>query len=276
MPHQCVTPNLALSPRLALFVSHVTEGRLGYKKPGSLNRSLFPTAMASDHVLIIVMGVSGSGKTTLGAALAKALSSPFIDADDLHPQANKDKMSQGEPLTDADRAPWLMSVRRTAVKAAEEGKARGAWAGAVVACSALKVSYREVLRGERAELDLRDHPEGGTGGEAAAVSGGEEEGGADQKSAPPQPLPLHTSSSAPRTVTFFVHPVGPRAVLFERMTARGSHFMKANMLGSQLDTLEDPAVTGEAGIVQVGLEASLEEQVRAGLEGLRTVGAILL
>lgn len=186
-------------------------------------------------------------------------------------------MSQGEPLTDADRAPWLMSVRRAAMEAAEGGKARGTRAGVVVACSALKVSYREVLRGERAELDLRDYPRGGTGGEATVS--GEEEGGADQKgqedserqaedplgvsqSAPPQPLPLHTSPSAPRTVTFFVHPFGPREVLFERMTARGSHFMKANMLGSQLDTLEDPAETSEVGIVQVRLEASLEEQVR--------------
>jgi gluconokinase len=220
----------------------------------------------------------------LGAALAKALSLPFIDADDLHSPANKDKMSQGKALTDTDRAPWLVSVRNAAVAATTEGKARGAQTGVVVACSALKKSYREVLRGQRAELDLRNSPKGGTRS-SIAVSGEDE--GVDQKgqdgsewlaedqravsrTALPQPLLV----DAPRTVTFFVHPSGPRDVLLKRMTARGSHFMKAEMLESQLATLEDPAETGEAGIVQVGLEEKLEEQVRVALEGLRTVGAI--
>jgi gluconokinase len=220
----------------------------------------------------------------LGAALAKALSLPFIDADDLHSPANKDKMSQGKALTDTDRAPWLVSVRSAAVAATTEAKARGAQAGVVVACSALKKSYRAVLRGERAEPDLRNSPKGGTRS-SIVVSG--EDGGVDQKeqessewlagdqrrvsrTAPPQLSPVDMS----RTVTFFVHPSGPREVLLKRMTARESHFMKADMLGSQLDTLEDPAETGEAGIVQVGLEGKLEEQVRTVLEGLRTVGAI--
>jgi gluconokinase len=193
-------------------------------------------------------------------------------------------MSQGEPLTDADRAPWLMNVRRAAVEATVQGKAHGARAGAVVACSALKMGYRAVLRGQCAGLDLRNHPKGGArngtapSGEERGVDQKEQEGSEEQgedphrvaRSAPPPPLPAET----PRTVTYFVHPSGPRAVLLERLTARESHFMKAAMLGSQLDTLEDPAETGEAGIIQIGLEGNMEEQVRAALEGLRTVGAI--
>ena len=62
-------------------------------------------------MVIIVTGVSGSGKTTVGRALADTLSWRFIDADDLHPPANVEKMARNEPLTDADREPWLPPVR---------------------------------------------------------------------------------------------------------------------------------------------------------------------
>ncbi|KAI9511998.1 P-loop containing nucleoside triphosphate hydrolase protein [Russula earlei] len=191
-------------------------------------------------------GVSGSGKTTLAKGLAEALSLPFIDADDKHSEANKDKMRRGESLTDADRGPWLVSVRRAAVEAIA-GTTQGPMgpiSGVVVACSALKASYRDVLRGkERTDL---------------------EEERVDRV-LPPQRRP-------PRTV--FVHPIGPQSVLWERMTNRKGHFMKANMLRSQLDALESPTKTGEEGIVEIELEASEEEQVRAALKGLRTVGAI--
>ena len=89
-------------------------------------------------MLVTVMGVSGSGKTTVGAALAQRLRVPFVDADDLHPPANVAKMSAGIPLDDADRLPWLRTV--------------GAWlaeraaSGGVTSCSALRRSYRDVLR----------------------------------------------------------------------------------------------------------------------------------
>ena len=59
---------------------------------------------------LVVMGVSGCGKSSLGAALAAALALPFTDADDLHPAANRAKMAAGQPLTDADRWPWLQAV----------------------------------------------------------------------------------------------------------------------------------------------------------------------
>lgn len=88
-------------------------------------------------MLVTVMGVSGSGKTTVGAALAQRLRVPFEDADDLHPPANVAKMSAGIPLDDDDRTPWLEAV--------------GAWqaahpAGGVMSCSALRRSYRDILR----------------------------------------------------------------------------------------------------------------------------------
>lgn len=87
---------------------------------------------------IIVMGVSGCGKSTVGAALAERLRVPFRDADDLHPAANVDKMSRGVPLTDEDRAPWLHLVG--------DELFRHRVTGVVIACSALRVAYRDILR----------------------------------------------------------------------------------------------------------------------------------
>ncbi len=87
--------------------------------------------------LIVVGGVAGCGKTTLAAALAQALGINFRDGDDLHPQANKAKMAAGEPLTDADRAPWLAAC---AAQLAEWGNA-----GGVISASALKRAYRDTL-----------------------------------------------------------------------------------------------------------------------------------
>ena len=90
-------------------------------------------------MIVVLMGVSGSGKTTVGRALAAALGSAFIEGDAFHPAANVEKMRRGEPLGDADRWPWLKAL------AAELARHAGHGEGAVLACSALRRSYREVL-----------------------------------------------------------------------------------------------------------------------------------
>ncbi|MGB3852259.1 MAG: gluconokinase [Tunicatimonas sp.] len=89
-------------------------------------------------MVIIAMGVSGSGKTHVGTLLAERLDAPFYDADDFHPPRNVKKMQQGQPLNDADRLPWLTSLADKIT----EWNAQG---GAVLACSALKKSYRVQL-----------------------------------------------------------------------------------------------------------------------------------
>ncbi|UYN89179.1 MAG: gluconokinase [Anaerolineales bacterium] len=88
---------------------------------------------------IVVMGVSGSGKTRIGRALARALGAAFLEGDRFHPAENIAKMRSGQPLTDADRAPWLAALNA----ALQEHAARGQ--RAVLACSALKQNYREQL-----------------------------------------------------------------------------------------------------------------------------------
>lgn len=160
----------------------------------------------------------------------------YVDGDDLHPQSNIDKMAAGQPLTDADREPWLQLIRTTAEHMAAEKQAdaaSGRRPGVVIACSALKRSYRDVLRGKSEEKVLPGHLE------------------------PPHPDALPT---------YFVFIDGSRDVLMDRMSKRTGHFMKAEMLDSQLATLESPA--GEEGVVVVPVDASTEEQVDKARKGL--------
>ena len=94
-------------------------------------------------MIAVVMGVAGVGKTTVAKGLAARLHAPFVEADELHPRANVDKMARGEPLDDADRAPWLEVVAARIAALPADG---------VVACSALKAKYRDVLRAGRDDV----------------------------------------------------------------------------------------------------------------------------
>lgn len=85
----------------------------------------------------IVMGVSGCGKTSVGVGLSQSTSIRFIDGDALHPKANVDKMSAGNPLTDEDRWPWLEAIGREFANSPEP---------LIIGCSALKRSYRDRIR----------------------------------------------------------------------------------------------------------------------------------
>ncbi|MBE8989688.1 gluconokinase [Nostoc sp. LEGE 12450] len=90
-------------------------------------------------MIIIVMGVSGSGKTTIGKLLADSLGWEFSDADSFHSPENVDKMRRGIPLTEADRMPWLQDLQTAIKHWLQENK------NVVLACSALKDSYRQFL-----------------------------------------------------------------------------------------------------------------------------------
>lgn len=148
----------------------------------------------------------------------------------------------------------------------------------VVACSALKKSYREILRGDRVVLE-EDHQ---THQEVLETA---------RQPAPPDEHPLHPPSShhghsitqddhphpaPPAMRTFFVHPHGPRELLMERMSARKNHFMKVSMLDSQLQTLEDPTETEdgkpEDGTVRIALDIPIEEQVKRAVDKLKEFG----
>ncbi|MYA89282.1 MAG: gluconokinase [Boseongicola sp. SB0662_bin_57] len=97
------------------------------------------------------MGVSGCGKSSVGAAVAEGLGIRYIDGDDLHPSENIAKMSRGEPLTDADRAPWLVRVGQRLAET--DGPV-------VIGCSALKRAYRDIIRDHAAESLCFLHLEG--------------------------------------------------------------------------------------------------------------------
>ena len=136
-------------------------------------------------MIIVLMGVAGSGKTTVGTMLAEAMKCPFLEGDSLHSKENVDKMSDGIPLTDADRAPWLAAIRMRILERFERGL------DLVVACSALKQQYRKVL--------AKDVP-----------------------------------------ITW-VYLKGSPALIRARLRARPNHFMKADMLASQFEALDEPS-----------------------------------
>jgi len=141
------------------------------------------------------MGPAGSGKTKVGKLLASQLSWEFADGDDFHPLANIEKMSRGIPLTDEDRIPWLESIRDAMQQWEAQGK------NVVLACSALKRSYRELLG-------------------------------------------ISSSAKDPR----LVYLKGSYDLLLERLHSRKGHYMKEQMLASQLADLEEPtdAITIDA------------------------------
>lgn len=184
--------------------------------------------------------MSGAGKSTLGEALANEIGVRYIDGDSLHPKENIDKMSNGITLDDDDRGPWLRKIREEGVKAchnyedktsARESEQRGL----VIACSALKRSYRRILRGE--DVEETD-----------------------------QIYPKNSSSSFP---TWFVFIDGTRDELFERMKKRQGHYMKAEMLESQLATLEQPEPATEQGVIVVDLMDPTSTQVEKTMATLQ-------
>ena len=105
-------------------------------------------AEVSPAQIVLLMGVAGSGKTTVGHQLARDLGWRFADADEFHPPANVANMSAGQPLTDADRAPWLAAIRSYIDTALARGES------AVVTCSALKATYRRALLADPARVRL--------------------------------------------------------------------------------------------------------------------------
>jgi gluconokinase len=101
------------------------------------------TEPSSPKTAIVVMGVAGCGKSTVAQGLAERLDWSMVEGDDLHSAENKAKMSAGMPLTDDDRMPWLSAIRDLIDRTPTH---------LVVTCSALRRSYRDVLRGARARV----------------------------------------------------------------------------------------------------------------------------
>jgi gluconokinase len=167
----------------------------GHARP----RDVRPRAFRVFHaraMIIVLMGVSGSGKTTVGRALASRLGCEFFDADDFHPPENVAKMASGIALTDEDRIPWLDRLAAAMQAVARAGR------DAVLACSALKESYRR-----RLERGIGSVKAGG-GGERPAVR--------------------------------FVYLKGDVETIESRLATRSGHYMPASLLASQLAAMEQP------------------------------------
>ena len=138
----------------------------------------------ADIVILVLMGVAGSGKTSIGVLLAERLGCAFLDGDSLHSKESIEQMSQGIPLTDAIRGPWLAAIRERMRNALANNESL------VVACSALKQRYRDFLS---------------------------------------EGVPIR-----------WVYLQGPEHLIRSRLQTRTNHFLKEEMLASQLDVLEEP------------------------------------
>jgi gluconokinase len=131
----------------SLIISHLAaDASSGGRSSGSVAGRVVspesppPEPIESHHALIIlIMGVSGAGKTTIGRRLAEALGWRFVEGDDFHPAANLEKMKSGQPLTDADRRPWLERLHAAIVDQIRINQP------AVMACSVLKMQYRTIV-----------------------------------------------------------------------------------------------------------------------------------
>ena len=145
-----------------------------------------PARTIASRMVLLLMGVSGCGKTTVGRVLARRLGWPFHDADDYHPPANVEKMSRKQPLTDADRRPWLEKLSAMIRAWVDRGE------NAVLGCSALTAESRRLL---------------------------------------------DTDDPAVR----LVYLRGSYDLILERLHHRTDHFMPADLLSSQFQTLEEPA-----------------------------------
>lgn len=157
--------------------------------------------MAAQAPVLVLMGVAGTGKSTVAAMLAGRLGWTFEEGDDLHPEANVKKMASGDPLTDDDRWPWLDRIAEwidERIAAGEPG---------IITCSALKRSYRDVLR---------------------------------------------------RDAVTFVHFVGDRELILERMLRRQGHFMPTTLLDSQFATLEPLGADEKA--IEVAIDQTPQQQ----------------
>lgn len=157
--------------------------------------------MAAQAPVLVLMGVAGTGKSTVAAMLAGRLGWTFEEGDDLHPEANVKKMASGDPLTDDDRWPWLDRIAEwidDRIAAGEPG---------IITCSALKRSYRDVLR---------------------------------------------------RDAVTFVHFVGDRELILERMLRRQGHFMPTTLLDSQFATLEPLDADEKA--IEVAIDQTPQQQ----------------
>ncbi|MEZ2240206.1 gluconokinase [Microcoleus sp.] len=164
-------------------------------------------------MIVILMGVSGAGKTTVGKLLADSLHWKFSDADDFHSQANIDKMSLGIPLEDVDRLPWLLELQAAIDNWLVEQK------NVVLACSALKASYREMLCRDKQQIKI-----------------------------------FYLKASF--------------GLLAERLKNRENHYMKADLLSSQLATLEPPQDA-----IVIDASQSLEVIVQFLINSIGTAGA---
>ncbi|KAK6533310.1 hypothetical protein TWF694_002262 [Orbilia ellipsospora] len=176
--------------------------------PEALPEDVLPSAYSQLPRIFIVAGPAATGKSTVAKALAATYGLPMVEGDDLHPPENIEKMSEGHPLTDEDRWGWLQRISQVSLETVsiptsppeELGDTHSNPPGCITTCSALKKSYRDLLRSQLSEPGL--------------------------------------------AILRFLFLTASEEVLLQRIEERVNHYMKKNMVHSQIVTAEVPR-TGE-------------------------------
>ncbi|KAJ5632622.1 gluconokinase [Penicillium lividum] len=224
-PQPPVTPALVNLPSVPVTKAHIMPDLKpnGTSTHAAMRLQNTNQLSPMQHIWVVT-GPAGCGKSTVGQAIRQELNLPFLEGDDFHPKSNKDKMGHGIPLTDADRWDWLISLRQAAINALSPSESNNFQppAGVVVACSALKQKYRDVMR--------------------VAAYG------------------------SPSVHIHFVYLKLTEAVLMQRVTQRKSHYMKSDMVHSQLAALEEPQ--GEWDAITINVEGSPEQVQHNVLEAV--------
>lgn len=178
--------------------------------------------------------------TTIAKALAEKTGFGYADADEFHSEENIKKMSEGQPLSDMDRLPWLCSIHSHLAKLAESGSS------GIVTCSAMKRSYRNILRlGPGFPIIEPSH------GSTVNHSCGNNE-------------QADTHLSKPGLDLVFLHLTGSETILQARLSKRQGHFMQPRMLRSQLETLE--LLSNDEKGLTVDIDCSLDDIVKQVLK----------
>jgi gluconokinase len=235
-----------------------------------------PASLSSTKHIIYVTGPAGCGKSTVGHYLSTALNLPYLEGDDYHSAANRAKMAANHPLTDADRWDWLVTLRSAALATLQKPASAASGSedkpqAVLVTCSALKHTYRDVLRGGSTPVPTHAptwDPDFHSTSANGVMNGPTSHPKSTSETPTVSPPGVHPPGLGRNVAIHFLYLRVDESTLQARVAARTGHYMKADMVHSQMEALEEPEPEngGERDVWVVDTSGGKEEVQRRALE----------